>query len=249
MNKKIDFINIYSLNEFINSNYLEKEINEFFKKKNHQSKVSEFRPNSESWLKAKTIDDEIAKLPEHNVVLNYDKLTISYRYHKVEFDLGTITTEISDYCSITDEYRGQQETFNFLVENSHWGHGIICNFNDLLQHHKIKELLQIMFDDLRREKWEDIIMSFKDGVFILLLNKIIKAEEELIDVNLFVGSEPRIEIGEQTYYMTDMILINEAYKTGNYEFYDENDRKIVYKDYLYQSFPDFYLEHSKKQNI
>jgi hypothetical protein len=43
-----------------------------------------------------------------------------------------------------------------------------------------------------------------------------------------------------------MLVIKKAYENNDYEFYDENDRRIKYEWYTDESFPDFYLKHSKK---
>ena len=84
---------------------------------------------------------------------------------------------------------------------------------------------------------------------MLLLDKILKAEKNLTKVGIFSSlsnsDNAWVEIGEEKYYMKDMLIINEAYKNDDYEFYDENDRKIKYSWYQHESFPDFYLEYSK----
>jgi hypothetical protein len=40
--------------------------------------------------------------------------------------------------------------------------------------------------------------------------------------------------------------INGGDNDGEFIKLEENDRKIKYADYLYDSFPDFYLEHMSK---
>jgi hypothetical protein len=121
---------------------------------------------------------------------------------------------------------------------------------ELLEEVKIKQMMELMFNQIRKDKWESHLKSVNDGAFILLLDKILKAEESFIPVKIltkiFEHNDVWVEIGEQKYHLKDMIEINKAYKTGDYEFYDENDRKIKYADYLYDSFPDFYLEHMSK---
>ena len=251
MKKEVELINIYSLKNFINCDYYRKQIQEYFEKRTHSSKVKEYKPESEKWLKAKEEDERIANIPDHKVKFNYDNLILEYSYHKVEFSIGTITIEKTGYCYDSDEYVSGEVTLNFLVENSYWGHGLICTFNELINHDKIQSLFETMLDDQRKEITEKRLASFKDGVFMLLLDKILKSEKNLIDWEIWSSYNDDIwlQIGDQKYYMNDMLVINEAYKNKDYEFYDSDDRKIEYKDYYHESFPDFYLEHSKNNNV
>ena len=252
MIKSVELQNIYSLKNYLNCGQFEEMINEYFRKKTHTSTINEYRPNSERWLKAKSLDEEIAKIPDHKVNFNYDTIQIGYSYHKVEFNIGTITVTKPEYCDMEERYVQKEVTLNFLVDNSYWGHGLICDFNGLINHDKIQDMLEEMLDNQRVEKWANHLKSINDGVFELLLDKIVKSEKNSIHVGIFRSGLSRtedkwVEIGEQKYYLKDMIIINEAYKTNNYEFYDENDRKIEYKDYLYESFPDFYLKYIDKK--
>jgi hypothetical protein len=250
MNIKIGIENIFSLKNFLNSSSDREKIKQYFRKKTHKSDVGEYKPNSELWLKAKNEDDIIANIPDHNVVLNYEKLEIKYSYHTVEFSIGKITSNETNWCYAMEEYVEKEVTRHFLVENSYWGFGSICSLEELLEEVKIKQMMELMFNQIRKDKWESHLKSVNDGAFILLLDKILNAEESFIPVKIltkiFEHNDVWVEIGEQKYHLKDMIEINKAYKTGDYEFYDENDRKIKYADYLYDSFPDFYLEHMSK---
>ena len=250
MNIKIGIENIFSLKNFLNSSSERKKIQQYFTKKVHKSNVGEYKPNSESWLKAKNEDDIIANIPDHNVVFDYEKVEIKYSYHTLEFSIGKINSTENRWCYDNEEYVQEEVTKHFLVENSHWGFGLICSLEELLEETKIKNMMELMFNQIRKDKWETHLKSVNDGAFILLLDKILKAEESFIPVKIltkiFDHNEVWVEIGEQKYHLKDMIEINKAYETGDYEFYDENDRKIKYADYLYDSFPDFYLEHMSK---
>lgn len=251
MVKSVELQNIYSLKNYLNCGPFQKMINEYFRKKTHTSTINEYRPNSENWLKAKSLDEEISKIPDHKVNFNYDTIKIKYNYHEIQFNIGTITVTKSEYCDMEERYVQKEVTLNFLVENSHWGHGLICNFDELIVHHRIQNLLENMLDDQRMEQWRKHLDSINHGVFMLLLNKIVKAEKELIPVNIFTktfdSNDVWVQIGEQKYHIKEMIEINLAYENNDYAFYDENDRKIEYKDYYYDSFPDFYLKHTTKK--
>jgi hypothetical protein len=249
MDKKVDIKNIYSLKNFVNCEYHRKEILEYFEKKTHTSRTNDFKPNSEKWLKAKEEDEKISSIPDHNVNLNYDRLIIQYSYEKLEFSIGTITVKKTEYCYSTEEYVSGDVTLNFLVENSYWGHGLICSFSELINHDNVQSFFEKTFDDQKRDEWQRHLESTYNGVFMLLLDKILKAEKNLTKVGIFSSlsnsDNAWVEIGEEKYYMKDMLIINEAYKNDDYEFYDENDRKIKYSWYQHESFPDFYLEYSK----
>lgn len=248
MVKKVDISNIYSLRSFLNSRYLRNSIEEFFKKKTHSSETKNFRPESDAWLKAKQEDDKIDSLPDHNVNINYDDLIIKHNYKEIKFTIGTITTNETSYWSEDGDYEVNEVKRNFIVENSYWGYGLICSFDELLDHYKVQEFLEEMLDDQRREKWRNRLENTGDGVFNLLLDKIVKNEKNLIYSEIYKSYKDGlfIEIGEEKYYANDMVEINQAYKTGDYAFYDENDRKIEYSWYQYESFPDFYLKYTKK---
>ena len=248
MVKKVDISNIYSLKSFLNTRHLRNSIEEFFQKKTHSSETKNFRPESDAWLKAKQEDDKINSLPDHNVNIKYDDLIIKHNYKEIRFTIGTITTNETSYWSEDGDYEYREVTRNFIVENSYWGYGLICSLDELLDHYKVQELLEEMLDDQRMEKWRNRLEETGDGVFILLLDKILKQEKNLINSTIYTSYKDGlfIKIGEETYYAKDMVEINQAYETGNYEFYDDNDRKIVYSEYLYESFPDFYLKYSKK---
>ena len=249
MNLTLDIENIYSLKNFLNANGKRKEIEEFFTKKRHVSKADQFRPESEKWLNAKKEDEEIAKLPDHNVEFNYETLKLKFSYHEISWSIGKITSNETYYCHNMEEYVQGEVTSNFIIENSHWGYGLICSFDELISHHKVQQMMEIMLDYSRRDKWEKHLKSINDGVFMLLLDKILKSEKELIPVKIFTkifGDDKWVEIGEQKYHLKDMIEINNAYVNKDYEFYDDNDIKIEYKDYYYESFPDFYLKHKPK---
>lgn len=248
MVKKVDISNIYSLRSFLNSRYLRNSIEEFFKKKTHSSETKNFRPESDAWLKSKQEDDKIDSLPDHNVNINYDDLIIEYSYKEIKFTIGTITTNETSYWSEDGDYEVSEVKRNFIVENSYWGHGLICSFDELLEHCKVQEFLEEMLDDQRKEKWRNRLENTGDGVFNLLLDKIVKNEKNLIYSEIYKSYKDGlfIEIGEEKYYANDMVEINQAYKTGDYAFYDENDRKIEYSWYQYESFPDFYLKYTKK---
>jgi hypothetical protein len=248
MDKKVDLKNIYSLKNFINCDYLRKNISEYFKKKTHSSRLNDYKPGSEKWLKEKERDEEVFNIPDHNVNFNYDNLIIEYGYQKVEFSIGTITSKKTGYCSETDEYVEGEVTLNFLVENSHWGYGLICTFEELISHVKIQSLFEEMLDDQRRERWVRQLESTEDGVFMLLLDKVVKSEKNLIECGIWSSYDKGdvwLQIGETKYHIKDMLVINEVYRNNDYEFYDEHDRRIKYDWYRYESFPDFYLEHSK----
>jgi len=244
--KKIDISN--SLRSFLNTRHLRNSIEEFFKKKTHSSETKNFRPESDAWLKAKQEDEKINNLPDHNVTIKYDDLIIEHNYKEIKFTIGTITTIESSHWSEDGDYENREVTRNFIVENSYWGHGLICSFDELLNHNQVQELFEKMLDDQRKEKWRNRLETIGDGVFILLLDKIVKLEKDLIYTEIYRSDKDGlfIEIGEEKYYAKDMVEINQVYKTGDYAFYDEWDRKIEYSDYLYGSFPDFYIKHSKK---
>lgn len=248
MVKKVDISNIYSLKSFLNTRHLRNSIEEFFQKKTHSSETKNFRPESDAWLKAKQEDDKIDSLPDHNVNINYDDLIIEYSYKEIRFTIGTITTNETSYWSEDGDYEVSEVKRNFIVENSYWGRGLICSFDELLDHYKVQEFLEEMLDDQRREKWRNRLEETGDGVFNLLLDKIVKNEKNLIYSEIYKSYKDGlfIEIGEEKYYAKDMVEINQAYKTGDYVFYDENDKKIEYSWYQYESFPDFYLKYSKK---
>lgn len=246
--KKIDISNIYSLRSFLNSRHLRNSIEEFFKKKTHSSKTKDFRPESDAWLKAKQEDEKINSLPDHNVTIKYNDLIIEHNHKQIKFTIGTITTIESSHWSEDGDYENREVTRNFIVENSYWGYGLICSLNELLDHYKVQELLEEMLDDQRKEKWRNRLETTGDGVFMLLLDKIVRQEKNLIYSEIYRSDKDGlfIEIGEEKYYAKDMVEINQIYEKDDYAFYDERDRKIEYSEYLYGSFPDFYLKYSKK---
>lgn len=249
MDKKVNLLNIYSIKNFVYCERFRKNIQEFFEKKTYTSKTNEYRPESENWLKSKKEDDRISNIPDHNIIMNYDNLVIEHSYHKVEFSIGTITVEINQYCYDTEEYVNEEHKLNFLVENGYWGFGLICSFEELINHHKVQSMFELMLDDQRQQNWQNRLKSTNNGVFMLLLDKILKSEKNSVEVNIYSSfndnSNLWVQIGDQKYYMKDMLIINEAYKNDDYEFYDEQDKKIKYCQYRHESFPDFYLEHSK----
>ena len=248
MVKTVDISNIYSLRYFLNSGFLRDSIKEYFKKKTHSSQTQNLRPESDAWLKAKEEDDRINNLPDHNVTIKYDDLIIEHNYKEIKFTIGTITTIESSHWSEDGDYENREVTRNFIVENSYWGHGLICSFDELLNHIQVQELFEKMLDQNRRDKWRNRLEDTGDGVFMLLLDKIVRQEKNLIYSEIYRSDKDGlfIEIGEEKYYAKDMVEINQVYKTGDYAFYDERDRKIEYSEYLYGSFPDFYIKHSKK---
>ena len=249
MVQTVDISNIFSVRSFLNSSYQREKIKEYFQKKTYSSETKNFRPESEPWLKSKEKDDEIASIPDHNVKINYDTLVIKHRYNEVKFNIGTITFEEIYFNEFEEDDNFRDITLTFLVENSYWGHGLICSFDELMSDYRILQLLEESLDSQRQDKWIDSLKNFGDGVFMLLLDKIVKLEKNLINTKFYESYTDGlyVEIGEQKYYAKDMIKINEVYKTGEYSFYDENDRKIEYKEYYYESFPDFYMKYSSEK--
>jgi hypothetical protein len=248
MDKVVELKNIYSLKDFINCGYVRDKISEFYQKKTYSSKLNEYKPGSEKWLKVKERDEEISKIPDHNVKDNYEDLIIEYGHKKVEFSIGTITIKRSGYCSETDEFVEGDVTLNFLVENSYWGYGLICSFDELILHDQIQSLFEEMLDDQIRGEWRKRLESIEDGAFMLLLDKIVKSEKNLIKCDIWSSynrDDMWCQIGEEKYHLKDMLVINKAFDNNDYEFYDENDRRIKYEWYSNESFPDFYLKHSK----
>jgi len=232
----------------LNSRHLRNLIEEFFQKKTHSSKTKDFRPESDAWLKAKQEDEKINSLPNHNVTIKYDDLIIEHNHKQIKFTIGTITTTEAYFSEYEPDEHFKDVTRNFIVENSYWGYGLICSLDELLNHYKVQELIEEMLDDQRKEKWRNRLETTGDGVFILLLDKIVKQEKNLIYSEIYRSNKDGlfIEIGEEKYYAKDMVEINQIYEKGDYLFYDENDRKIEYFWYQYESFPDFYLKYSKK---
>lgn len=250
MIKRVDISNIYSLKGFLNSKGQRDSIREYFKKKTHTSETKNYRPESKPWYVAKEKDDFVANLPDHDVKINYDELSIEYNYNELRFTIGTITTIENSYYSENGVYVEGEVTRTFLVENSYWGHGLITSFEELINHEEVQKFLESMLDDQRRDKWRDKLQTHCDGEFMLLLDKVVKSEKNGLKIDFWVNDKDRwVQIGEQKYHLKDMIEINKAHESNSYEFYDENDKKIVYSDYCYDSFPDFYLKYSKKINL
>jgi len=248
MIKRVDISNIYSLKGFINSRGQRDSIREYFKKKTHRSEINNYRPESEPWYVAKEKDNVIANLPDHDVKINYDELSIEYNYNELRFTIGTITTKESSHWSEDDDYEDIDVTRTFLVENSYWGTGLITSFEELINHEEVQKFLESMLGDQRRDKWRDKLQTYCDGEFMLLLDKVIKSEKNGLKIDFWINDKDRwVQIGEQKYHLKDMIEINKAYKSDSYEFYDENDKKIIYSEYYHDSFPDFYLKYSSEK--
>lgn len=250
MNKTVDIIHIYSLRGYVNSGGLSKVINEWYTKKNHVSKVKDYRPESEMWLKMKEEDNRINEIPDHDVVMTIDDLIIEYGSKRLELSIGKVSYVKNVHNYEDDDVIEQKFTSTFLVENSYWGTGLICSFDELISHPMVQEMIEDMFNDQIYIKWRDHLNTICDGVFMLLLDKIVRSEKNLVPVRIYSngGEVYWVEIGDDKYYEKEMRHINEVFKNDDYVFYDDNDKRIEYCVYMYDSFPDFYRKYSTVKN-
>lgn len=253
-NIKINVSELFLLKSFFNNIVPQKVIDEYFTKKNHRSQAKEYREGSSSYIAEITKDEEIALLPTHNIVDNFDTLTITLDYgNKVEFSILTYTYTHSGYDYDIDESYEVEVTAKFLCKNVYWGTDVIRSMDELMVNDDVKDLLfKHQENELKlniRKNLENLGKSFgfllEDAVLQAYLE--FKPIQYYLDYKVNFASVGKcVVIGdkdEKTIYSeVELEKIYEDYVNG-VKFYDKQDRVIEYR---YGSYLTFHKEHSSK---
>lgn len=232
---KLSIDKIYVMRDNLNAQRLRKEIREYFVKKNHKSRASEYKEGSDNYLKCLSEDEEISKLPEHTVINEYKDLVIGDK----RFSVLHFVHEFFIYDEETTQGEVKTEAFMFLVENSHWGFGLVLSYEDLLL--ELKDELYNHQKDLNRSNWRERF-SGEYQSYSMLLNDVMRAEEKLEKIEVYTT---KLVIGEKEYSKEYLDKLYDMYVNKTYKFYDCNDKLIEYYDYSDSSFVEFYELHNK----
>jgi hypothetical protein len=250
MTKNVNIERLHILESMLdNPSRISQYLKDYFTKKTHKSRKDEYKPGSDKYMEEVLKDEKIAQLPDYKVDMN-DTLVIEYSYHKAEFTMGKLTLEETVYYDYEDYEETVVREYTFLVKNSYWGEGLITTFNALLCNEMVQSLLIEKSKAKHREYWVEYLNSERlgNGTYILLLDEILKAENDLIEVGVYFSmfGEPNeyLKIGDDKYYAKDMVAINEAYKADE-PIYDEHDRRVEYNHYSHGNYVQFYNTYIK----
>lgn len=250
MRRKINVNELYVLEKKLNCKGYRKEIEEHFKKSTYRSETNQYKEGSENWKKSIEKDQEIEKIPDHQVKDTYNDIEIysDNTYDKITFSILEMPIKVRDYRY--DDYDEPYTVFNdekgiFLCENSYWGHEIITSLDDLLENYKVKELIKKEMVALKERKWCDLF-SGEYSSYTLLIGDVIKADEDLKEVHAYKN---QLEIDGKVYKKEYLDKLYDLYKNESYEFYDENDKIIKYEYYRYNNFIEFYEMYNKEDKL
>ena len=235
------------------------KIREYFVKTKHRSKADSYKPGSPEHAERLAEDAKIMAMPEHEVRVSYDYFTIG-RSDKLQWTKCYLTTrrDISDYWEeyaedIEPEFEVKEQMF--LVENSHWGTGLVVDFDQIWENRTIQErLLSIQYDDLRTyySNWfTNNHIDTKTGAdykpYTLLLKRIMNARVNFVNVSVYTGES--ISIGEESWKLSELAVIYKAMKDDSYKFYDSNNKLITFRDSYMQDFLEFWERYSEREDV
>lgn len=245
---------VYTLKGNLDASRLQKQIEEFFKKKAHRSRANEYKPGSEKHQKCLADDEVYALIPDHKVRDTYSELTIGGASYSIYF----ITEEYHPYC-YDDEGHGYYDTYQtlerdvmFLRRNKMYGE-LIYTFPELIASLE-EEFVKAQEDKdyLGYFNWferEEHMKPYK-----LIVDDIIRAKKKLLKVEFFKGGGmfshneegDYVMLGDEKIMKSDIKVAWDLYESKE-PIYDENDRKMewpwIYSDGSGTTKWEFYKEH------
>lgn len=250
MKRKVNIQDLHIIDGMLNCpSKVKKMIYDYFKKTTYKSRKDDYREGSTRYLEELAKDEEIAEIPDYNVKLS-DYIDIEHSYHKVELKIGVITVEEWEpYDYYGDEGETVVREYTFFTNNSYWGSTIITDLDEFLCYSKVQAILIQQARDRHHNRVHDWLSQACDGVFMLLVDDVIKAEKSNIDTGIYFSTfgerNEYLMIGEEKYYASEMKLVNEAYNADAVA-YDEDDRKIEYSAYEHGNYVNFYRMYLKE---
>lgn len=211
------------------------KVQQFFQKKSHTSSKNQYREGSESYNKEVEKDLLIAELPDHNVKF-VGSVTITASYsEKIRFSIGKLTHDkyITEY-TYSDEGESVLSTVEeyFLVENSHWGYGLITSISELLGDYKYERLLLIQqLEDIKDEV--NIQLDNMGNSFYLIRDIVVDALKEFKSVeyyNKYKQYNKCVVVDDVVYSEEELDSVVKDYK-DNVRFYDKDDRVIEFNSW------------------
>jgi hypothetical protein len=252
-NIQIHVSELFLLNNFFNNTVPQEVIDNYFTKKNHRSNAKDYKEGSPKYLAEIAKDEEIALLPDYNIVEDFHGLTITLDYsNKVEFSILTYTYTRSGYDYDMEESYEVEVIAKFLCKNVYWATDIIRSIDDLLANDDVKFLLFMRQEEELKLNIRENLESLGNCFSFLLREIVLQAHLEFKPVKYY--SEYRamgqcVVIGnkdEETIYSeTELEKVYEDY-INRVKFYDEQDRVIEYISYL-GSYLTFHREHSSRE--
>ena len=228
---------LFLLRKFFNNAPLD-SINAYYKKKNYTSSKGKYREGSEKWLLEVAKDEENALLPDFKVSAEYADVIID---NQVEFGICTIEHKIEHWNYDSEPYTETVKS-RFLCENSHWGHGIITNMEELWENYNVQKAIEADQENTFYREIYDRLRNLGD-CFTLLRERVYKAHEEFIDVNYYtkyVTNDHRtvgkcVVIGDressvEVFTEEELQKVSTALK-NNVRFYNDQDELIEFKSY------------------
>lgn len=245
MHTDLSLEKLHVIKNMLDSYVVKNEILSFFEKKCHISKVKDYKPGSDKHIKAIAEDLRIAALPDYDVKLS-DKKSLRFDNNcgHVELSIGTIIIVKPVYNDEYEDYIEQTITYTFMYDNEYHPTHIVCSLDDLLSLPIVQLSLCDNSKTVQKRKWIDILKDSRlgDGLYMLLLDRIIKADDLCLPVTFYTD---RITIGEETFTKEEMILIKNAYDSKE-SVYNDRDELEVYRDYMYGDYINYYNKFIKK---
>ena len=254
---EINVSELFLLNNFFDNQVPQKVIDEYFAKKNHRSNAKDYKEGSSKYLAEIAKDEEIALLPDYNIVENFHGLTITLDYgNKVEFSILTYTYTRSGYDYDMEESYEVEVIAKFLCKNVYWARDIVRSMDELLVQDDVKALLLMQQEQELKLNIYERLKRLGNCFSFLLQEIVLQAHLEFKPVEYY--SEYRVNftsmgqcvvIGDKNeeivYSETELEKVYQDY-LDKVKFYDKEDRIIEYRSYL-GSYLTFHREHSSKE--
>jgi hypothetical protein len=251
-NIEINVSELFLLKNFFSNQVPQKVIDEYFAKKNHRSNAKDYKEGSAKYMAEIAKDEEIALLPNHNIVENFHGLTITLGYNKkVEFSILTYTYTRSQYCDDSDECYDVEINAKFLCKNVYWATDVIRSMDELLVNDDVKALLLMHQEQELKLNIYERLERLGSCFSFLLQEIVLEAHLEFKPVKYYSEYKHMgqcVVIGdkneETVYSETELEKVYQDY-LDKVKFYDEEDRIIEYRSYS-GSYLTFHREHSSK---
>jgi hypothetical protein len=149
------------------------------------------------------------------------------------------------YDCDSEENITSKDEYKFLTTNFMWGHDIITSFEELMTNEKVLNLLLVHQEKSLFNKTTKLLASYGEE-YTLLNNIVFKAKKNFEEVSFYSKYNEFAEcvkIGDKIITKAELVIIYNAYKNEE-RFYDENDRKISYCGWSWESYYDYYKKYN-----
>jgi hypothetical protein len=225
---------LFLLRKFFNNAPLD-SINAYYKKKTYTSSKDKYREGSEKWLLEVAKDEEHTLLPDFKVSDEYADVIID---NQVKFGICTIEHKIEHWNYDLGEPYTETVKSRFLCENSHWGHGIITDMEELWANHNVQKAIEADQENTFYREIYDRLRNLGD-CFTLLRERVYKAHEQFIDVSYYTkyvtADHRRIDkcvvIGDKEVFTEEELQKVSTALENDVRFYNDQDEIVEFKSY------------------